>query len=189
MWLKRHKPKPTAPPHRGPFNGIGVYLDSDVHSVRNSIGEFSPESLINMQASILDFQHRIVEESGGNVGQFIGDCITAYWPSSDLEVTLRTVTGAVERIILEKVTVPGIEYRLVIRFCAAELMGDFFGSSTAFRFQVIGKARSRTESIKLSIPGRDCVFTDTHTYQIMSEDMKPMFAPAAASVYVMKTTE
>lgn len=188
MWFKPQKTKPTEP-HRGPFNGIGVYLDSDVHSVRNSIGEFSPEALIKIQASILDFQHRIVEESGGIVGQFIGDCITAYWPSSDLEVTLRAVTDAVEQIIREKVTIPGIEYRLVIRFCAAELMGAFFGSSNASRFQVIGKARSRTESISMNIPGQDCVFTDVHTYQTMPEDIKTKFEPTSSSVYIMKVSE
>ena len=164
--------------HPGPFEGVGVYFTSELHDV-TSAGRLSPAGLVSALADLLGYQQHIIEGADGTVEQFIGDCIVAFWAPSDLKVVLPRVTEAAQRIVSRKPPVDGLQYRISIRFSAAELIGAFFGPPTASRFQVIGRARSRAEALPRGTRGTDCVMTDGHTVEAMPPELQCMFTPHA----------
>lgn len=159
-----------------------MFLTTQVHSVKSS-GKLSPEALIHLSSRILDYQQRIIAEAGGIIEQFVGDCVVAYWPPADLQHIIRQVDGAVQRIVREKVVIPDLEYRLAIRFSASDIAGAFFGPATAFRFQVVGRARSRTEALPGPVMGEGCVFTDPDTVELMPEEIRASYMPFGPTVY------
>ncbi len=173
--------------HPGPFQGVGVYFTSEVHSARSN-GHFAPIVLVEVLANLLDYQQRIIEESDGIVEQFVGDCVVAFWPPSDMNILLPRVNRAAQRIIREKPVIANLDYRIAIHYCASELARAFFGSSIAFRFQVIGRSRSRLDALPRSIPGQDCALTDADTVAAMSLELRAIYQPFSTTAYAMKLT-
>lgn len=185
MWFRRKDRSDESAARRGPFEGVGVYLTTEVHSVK-SRSVFDPAALVHVQSEILGYQQRIIEEECGSLEQFVGDCVAAYWPPSGLKHIVRQADRAVHRIVREKPAVAGLEYRLSIRFCASDLAGAFFGAGTAFRFQVIGRARSRAEALPRSIPGEDCAFTDRDTFSVMPAEVRTSYVSHGSTAFMRK---
>lgn len=184
-WFKS-KPKAAieAPPMN--FAGVGVYLTSEVHSVRSAQGHIAPQKLIDALASVLGYQSAIIEAHGGIVEQFVGDCVIAYWMPQDLPAMVCSARGAAMSIIREKVRISELDFRLRVNFCAAELAGAFFGPASGRRFQVIGRARDRTDALPRFSPGVDCIFTDADTVAAMPVDMRATFAAQSATVFTFQ---
>lgn len=173
-----------APSDPAPFQGVGVYFTSEVHAASGTVGA-DPTALVEALATILDYQQRIIGESGGIVEQFVGDCVIAYWTPDDLENVLPRVSQAAGRIIREKPPVARLGYRLAVHFCAADLVGAFFGPANASRFQIMGQARSRAESLPRSIPGQDCVLTDPDTVASMPLPLCNAYLPISTTAYAL----
>ena len=185
-WFKSKPEKFSEAQPPQTFSGVGVYFTSEVHSVRSAQGYVAPQKLIDAVASILGYQLAIIESCGGTIEQFVGDCVLAYWRPADLPTLLASVRDAGTRIILEKVTIPDLDFRLRVNFCAAEMAGAFFGPDSGRRFQVVGRARDRTNALPRFSPGIDCIFTDADTVAAMPADTRSAFVPLSPTVFSLQ---
>lgn len=185
-WFKTKTKTAPAPPPPKAFSGVGVYLISEVHSVRSASGHLAPQGLIDALASILSYQLAIIEANGGIVEQFVGDCVIAYWVPAESQTMLASVREAARRIVREKVKIPDLEFSLRVSFCASEMAGAYFGPESGRRFQIVGRARDRANALPRLSPGADCTFTDADTVAVMPDDARAEFAALSPTVFSLK---
>jgi len=94
--------------------------------------------------------------------------------------------AAAERLVTEKVKIAGLDYRVSVKFVAAELAGAFFGPASAHRFQVVGKARDRTFNLPTLGNGNDGVLTNEDTLGKLPRSVQLRFAEIAPAVFALK---
>lgn len=185
-WFKSKGSTAPEPAQPTAFSGFGVYLTSEVHSVRSTSGFPNPQQLVDALARILGYQLAIIEAQGGVVEQFVGDCVIAYWRPADSKAMLDSVHTATTRVIREKVKIPNLDFRLRVGFCASDMAGAHFGPESARRFQVVGRARDRANALPRFSPGSDCIFTDADTIAAMSADARAAFTAFSPTVFSLK---
>jgi class 3 adenylate cyclase len=179
--MPAHKTFP--PPKIAPFTGEGVYFVTDVHSVRSLNEHLSPAKLVQALAAILDYQTSIIQDQGGMIEQFAGGCVIAYWPPSSGLGLVDAACGAATRLMAEKVKVPDFEYCVRVKFVASELTGATFGAAASFRYQVVGKARERTNALPNLFTGKDSVVTNADTFGKMSSAIRSQFVESDSAVF------
>ncbi len=158
-------------------------MTSEIHSVRSATGQLSPGELIAALGKILGYQQALIENSGGSIDQFVGDCVLAYWrPAPENHSVARAVATAAQ-IIREKPHVPGLEFNVRINFAQDELTGAYFGPKSAQRFQVVGRARDQLSDLPRLGGPVDYAIISKETFEALPPQDRARFVAAGPQAY------
>ena len=139
------------------FTGVGTVFISDVVNVAKVAGEHGPVELVGILKRHLTHVSDLVERYGGNVVQFVGDAVLAFWHPKETDPSHAQLAFDASIQILS--TLPellrsqgSVTYDIDIALGTGEMAGDIFGPGK--RFQVVGKAMSIADRLSKAGPRR-----------------------------------
>ena len=170
----------------GPFQGIGCVMISDVTSFSGVSAPVAPAQLIQLTADILERQHEIIALQSGFVEQFVGVSTIAYWEPAEPSLLASKALAAACEIVAVTSTSGKFTCGFKVGFAVADCAKALFGRGTTFRFQVVGRARSRAEAACKSLTTRPGIAIDADTLALLSAHDRDQFQIGNAENYVLR---
>ncbi len=155
------------------FVGLGVVLISDLCNVHLLAERLTPIELVKLTNRTLEMQTKIIRRHGGIIDKYIGGCVVAYWPP-------KLMPGAVSAASLAAVELSHqsklrrISFNVRVSFAAAEFMVAAFGPAGRQRFQAVGRAYERADTM-LKRLREGGVMTDAETLGMLDADQRTSF--------------
>ena len=169
----------------GEFQGVSCVLLSDVASIALLAERLPPARLIDALRDILEIQQQAILRHGGIVEQFVGNSVIAYWRPAEPRLLAATAFAVAQEIVTTKIETAELDGQLKASFSVNECAGAFFGHNTVFRFQVIGRARTRAERVmNESLRAQPSVAVDAETFTLFEKATGDRFEQDPAGNFV-----
>jgi adenylate cyclase len=131
----------------GSFTGVGTVFMSDVINVAKLTEQLGPLDLIGVLNRHLEHVTNTIEKHKGVVIQFNGYAVLAFWHPEHSSPNHAQLAFDASREVLSTLPEPitsqtRLTYDVDIVLGTGDITGAFFGPSSCFRFQVVGKGMS-----------------------------------------------
>ncbi|MBL8516314.1 MAG: adenylate/guanylate cyclase domain-containing protein [Betaproteobacteria bacterium] len=145
-------PETAHPSRPEPFAAQGTLFALGIRRFTNVAESFSADRTVELANRHLDHVTRAIAKHGGEVHQFIGDAVVAYWLDGSTSGACAAFACSLDLLAdpmpakMEK----GVAYDLNISLATGEIVGAYFGPIQ--QFQLIGAAKNISDRLS-SGPG------------------------------------
>lgn len=162
-------PEPARPSRPEPFAAQGTLFALDIRSFTNVAERFSADRTVELANRHLDHVTRAIAKHGGEVHQFIGDAVVAYWLDGAVPGARAAFACALDLLArpMPAKTGKDVAYDLDIGLATGEIVGAYFGPIQ--QFQLIGSAQSVSDRLWRHFPVRHGLRVCHYTVQKLTD--------------------
>lgn len=159
-----------------PFSAQGTLFSLDIRSLTAVAQEFSADRTVDLANRHLDHVMQAIAKHEGEVHQFIGDAVVAYWLDGTVPGARAAFACALDLLAhpMPAKTRKDVAYDLDIGLATGEIVGAYFGPIQ--QFQLIGSAQSVSDRLWRHFPVRHGLRVCHYTVQklINAEQLCPI---------------